>query len=299
MKSQGNQFSNCWEVISKLKWILIFLFAVLEKSKAVTSPTFGFYPDRDEASLFTLRIPRCGLSYNDPDAVNVMVQNAQGYICADEKPIRDLEISGLSCSHCANGKLLIRMERMRENETLSISHTELFDKSKRMEICSLRPHRQKSGEPLVVISPKELPEDACRWVFRDAGGSVGCCYSNRDYYTQDDGCDPRMQSADCRKGSDSPLLIDGQSSCILRISNPKPADSGNYLSAFQHSTPGFKKVVIVKDDANNLFIIKFVYLKYFLLTCFLLLGIWRFCLFTQRKVIRCRSKESLTDGARV
>jgi hypothetical protein len=149
-----------------------------------------------------------------------------------------------------NGKLLVTLEMKKGNKILSTTHTILSDEAKRSEICSLQTEKKKEGADLDVSSPKESPEDGCRWVFRDAGGSVGCCYSNRDYYTQSGGCDPRMQSSACRKGSESPILVEEETICILRISNLSPADSGNYLSRFKYSTPGFKKILFVEGDGK-------------------------------------------------
>jgi len=149
--------------------------------------------------------------------------NDRGYICAEERESHSLEISGLSCDHCMNGKLLVTIETKKKDEILSKTRTILSDESKRDEICSLQPENKKQGEDLIVTSPKQKPEDGCRWVFRDAGGSIGCCYSNRDYYTETGGCDPRMQSSACRKGSESPILVEEENSCTLRINNLRPA----------------------------------------------------------------------------
>jgi hypothetical protein len=216
-------------------------------SKAVGEEmSYGFHPDRDNIKIFSVRIPRKAIRTIEPDSINVKIENDQGYICAEERESLNLEISGLPCDHCMNGKLLVTLETKKENEILSTTHTILSDEAKRSEICSLQPEKRKEGEDLVVTSPKEKPEDGCRWVFRDAGGSIGCCYSNRDYYTQSGGCDPRMQSSACRKGSESPTLKEEQNSCTLLMSNLSPADSGNYLSRFKYSTPGFKKILLVE-----------------------------------------------------
>jgi hypothetical protein len=55
-----------------------------------------------------------------------------------------------------------------------------------------------------------------------------------------------MQSSACRKGSESPTLKEEQNSCTLLMSNLRPTDSGNYLSRFKYSTPGFKKILLVE-----------------------------------------------------
>merc|ERR1719210_3303545 len=142
------------------------------------------------------------------------------------------------------------MEAKKKNDILSKTRTILSNESERAKICSLQPESKKQGEDLIGTSPKEQPEDGCRWVFRDAGGLIGCCYSNRDYYTETGGCDPRMQSSACRKGSGSPILVEEENSCTLRINNLRPVDSGNYLSKFKYETPGFKKVLIVEGDGK-------------------------------------------------
>ena len=252
--------------LDTLRYILIlnskFTFnsppSALSNTYAVKNKTtFEFYPDRDDIKLFSLRIPIAVLSTKDAvppvieaDSINVKIENDQGYICAEKANSHHLEISRLPCNHCMNGKLLVTIETKKENEVLSKTHTILSDESKRAEICSLQPESKKQGEDLVVTSSKDQPEDGCRFVFRDAGGFVGCCYSNRDYYTQTGGCDPRMQSSTCRKGSEIPILVEEENSCTLRISNLKPADSGNYLSKFKYSTPGFKKILLVEDDGE-------------------------------------------------
>merc|ERR1719278_530731 len=148
-----------------------------------------------------------------------------------------------------NGKLLVTVETKKGEEILfKINKKGLYDESRRAEICNLKPEERKQGEALVITSPKQNPEYGCRWVFRDAGSSTGCCFSNRDYYTQTGGCDPRMQSSSCRKGSEEPILEEEENSCTLRINNLRPADSGNYLSKFQFTTPGYKKVLLVEGE---------------------------------------------------
>merc|ERR1719367_2595838 len=149
-----------------------------------------------------------------------------------------------------NGKLLLTIETKKRNEILSTIRTILSNESQRAEICSLQPESKKQGEDLVVVSPKNQGEDGCRWVFRDAWGLIGCCYSNRDYYTETGGCDPRMQSSACRKGSERPILMEEENSCTIRINKLWPADSGNYLSNFEYETPGFKKVLMVEGDGK-------------------------------------------------
>ena len=196
------------------------------------------------------RVTRKAILHKKPDSINVKIENDEGYICAEERESHNLEISGLPCDQCMIGNLLVTLETKKGDEILSNISALLSDKSKRAEICSLQPESRKEGEDLVVTSPKQKPEDGCRWVFRDAGGSTGCCYSNRDYYTQSGGCDPRMQSLACRKGSESPILVEEENICILRIHNLRPADSGNYLSKFKYSTPGFKKIILIEDDGK-------------------------------------------------
>jgi len=234
----------------KSVWSALLTLSVLANTSAVNKTSFGFYPDRDRIELFSVRVPISAVSHSEPDSINVKIENDEGYICAEETPIRDLEISGLPCNRCMKGKLLVTVETKKENEILPPTHTILSDESRRTEICGLQQESQKQGEDLVVTIPKEQLEDGCRWVFRDAGGSVGCCYSNRDYYTQTGGCDPRMQSSACRKGSESPILEEKENSCTFIIENLTPADSGNYLSKFMYETPGFKKVLTVEGDGR-------------------------------------------------
>ena len=277
----------------------------LSVPKVETNLAFDFFPDRDSINLFSLRIPiravfakesdvseripRNAASPKEPDSLNVKVENDEGFICAEERESHNLEISGLPCNQCMNGKLLVTLETKKEDEVLSTTHTILSDESKREEICSLQPEKQKQGEDLVVTSLKQKSEDGCRWVFRDAGGSVGCCYSNRDYYTQTGGCDPRMQSLACRKGSESPILVEEENSCTLRINNLRPADSGNYLSRFKFSTPGFKKILSVEDDAEcPTFRISII-----CLSSFFLLGVLTVIIYLLRAVIYKLVKDNL------
>jgi len=273
-------------------------------SLPVPETNFDFFPDRDNIKLFSLRIPitvlsaevqdaservpRKALPPRNPDSINVKVENDQGYICAEERESHNLEISRLPCDRCKNGELLVTIEMKKGNEILSTSSKILFDESRRAEICSLQPEKRKQGEDLVVTSPKQKPEDGCRWVFRDAGGSVGCCYSNRDYYTESGGCDPRMQSSACRKGSESPILAEEENSCTFRINNLKPADSGNYLSQFKYSTPGFKKILFVEAQFPTFAILIIC------LSSFFLLGILTVIyLYMQRTAIYSLVKENL------
>jgi hypothetical protein len=287
-------------------WFPLWILSALTNASAVNKTTFGFYPDRDNVELFSLRIPinvvaptepdvservpRKAVSTKEPDSINVKIVNDQGYICAEERESRNLEISGLPCDQCMQGKLLVTLETKKGNEILSTTHTILSDESKRAEICSLQPESKKEGEDLIVTSPKEQPEDGCRWVFRDAGGSVGCCYSNRDYYTQTGGCDPRMQSLACRKGSEIPILVEEENSCTLHISNLRPADSGNYLSRFKYSTPGFKKILFVEDEGElcKLCISFFVFLS-----SICLLGVLTVIIYLVRSKISKMVKENL------
>ena len=254
-------------MIARSKTTLISPLSAVTSTNAVNDATFGFYPDRDDVNFFSLRIPISIVSAKEPDvservarkpvsriqipdSINVKIKNDEGYICAEERNSHNLEISGLPCDQCMNSNLLVTIETKKGDKILSNMSALLSDQSRRAELCSLQPERRKEGEDLVVTSPKEELEDGCRWVFRDAGGSVGCCYSNRVSYTQSGGCDPRMQSLACRKGSEGPILVDEENSCILRISNLRPADSGNYLSKFKYSTPGFKKILRVEDDGE-------------------------------------------------
>ena len=220
--------------------------STLIKAAVGEEMSFGFHPDRDNIGIFSVRVPREAFPAIEPDSISVRIENDQGVICAEERESYNLEINGLPCDQCMNGKLQIALETKKGDQILSRTHTILSDESKRTEICSLQPQRKKEGEDLVVTSPKQKPEDGCRWVFRDVGGSVGCCYSNRDYYTQTGGCDPRMQSSACRRGSEIPILVEEENSCTLRINNLRTADSGNYLSKFLHETPGFKQIILVE-----------------------------------------------------
>jgi len=291
-------------------WFALGILSALTNTNAVNKTTFGFYPDRDNVKLFSVRIPisvvspkepdvservpRKAVPHEKPDSMNVKIENDKGYICAEVKESHNLEISGLPCDHCENGKLLVTIETKKEDEILSKTRTILSEEAKRSEICSLQSEKRKQGEDLVVTSPKQKPEDGCRWVFRDAGGSVGCCYSNRDYYTQTGGCDPRMQSSACRKGSESPILEEEENSCTLRINNLKPADSGNYLSRFEFSTPGFKKILLVECE-HECSIEKFPTFG-ILITClssFSLLGVLTVIIYLLRTAIYKLVKEHL------
>ena len=234
------------------------------------------------------RTARGAVSSGEPDSINVKIENDQGYICAEERDTYNLEISGLPCDQCMTSKLLVRVETKKENKILSTFRTTLSEESRRAEICSLKPESRKQGEDQVVTSPKQNPEDGCRWVFRDAGGSTGCCFSNRDYYTQTGGCDPRMQSSSCRKGSEEPILEEEENSCTLRISDLRPADSGNYLSRFKYSTPGFKKVLLVEGEFPT-----FGILIIGLSLSVLLVGLNVIFLYVQRTAIFSLVKESL------
>ena len=264
--------------------------STLIKAAVGEEMSFGFHPDRDNIGIFSVRVPREAFPAIEPDSISVRIENDQGYICAEERESYNLEINGLPCDQCMNGKLQIALETKKGDQILSRTHTILSDESKRTEICSLQPQRKKEGEDLVVTSPKEHPEDGCRWVFRDAGGSVGCCYSNRDYYTQTGGCDPRMQSSACRKGSESPILEEEENSCTLRINNLRPADSGNYLSKFQFASPGFKKFILVEGHGE--FTISSILIV--CLASFFLLGVISVIfLYTQRVLISSLIKENL------
>jgi len=260
---------SSWErMVQNPVWFVLLTLSVFANTSAVKETTFGFHPDRDNIGVFTLRIPISFVSPKElnvsesvpreaafskkPDSLNAKIENDEGFICAEERESHSLEISKLPCDHCMNGKLLVTIETKKGNEILSKTQTILSDESKRAEICNLRQEKQKQGEDLVVTSPKQKSEDGCRWAFRDAGGFIGCCYSNRDYYTQTGGCDPRMQSSACRKGSESPILREEQNSCTFLIENLRPADSGNYLSNFIDETPGFKKVLTVEGDGEIL-----------------------------------------------
>ena len=228
---------------------------------------FKFYPDRDSNKVFSIRIPisiaihkQQGFLGQAPrvkpppgksNLISIKIENDQGYTCAEKRMLRDLEISGLPCDHCMKGKLLLKLDVQKYGEILNTTHAVLSDESKRMQICNLQPKRQKQSEDLIITSTKNGSEHSCRWVFRDFKGSIGCCYSKQDYYTQSGGCDPRMQSLGCRKGVESPILVEERDSCTLRIPNPKPADSGNYLSEFHYATPGFKKVIIVEEKESH------------------------------------------------
>ena len=237
-------------IILKIKANSNLSFLVLFTNSNTTSEgAFGFYPDRDNISLFSIRIPISAIYPKLREfSVSVKIENFQGYTCAQESPIQDLEIERLPCDHCSRGRLLVKLETKKENEMVSSFRAVLPDEKERMKICSLRPESRKRGQDLVITSPKDHPGDACRWVFRDISGRNGCCYSNRNYFNQTGGCDPRMQSPGCRKGVKRPNLTETQTSCIFRMHNLSPADSGNYLSKFLYETPGFKKLVFVKDE---------------------------------------------------
>jgi hypothetical protein len=235
------------------------------------------------------RLPRKAVPPKEPDSLNVKVENDEGFICAEERESHHLEISGLPCDQCMNGKLLLTLETKKEDEILSTTQTILSDEAKRSEICSLQPEKRKQGEDIVVTSSKQKPEDGCRWVFRDAGGSVGCCYSNRDYYTQNGGCDPRMQSSACRKGSEIPILEEKENSCTLRINNLRPADSGFSLSRFMFSTPGFKKILSVDVDV----ICPTFRISIICLSSFFLLGVLTVIIYLLRAVIYKLVKDNL------
>ena len=200
----------------------------MANSNAVSGGAFGFYPDRDNFNLFSIRIPTSAIYPKLRSlSISVKIKNVQGYTCAQESTIQDLEIKSLPCDRCSRGRLLVKLETKKENEIVLSFCAVLIDKKKRGKICNLHPERRKRCQDLVV---------------------TGCCYSNQDYFNQTGGCDPRMQSPGCRRGFKSPLLTETQSSCIFHIHNLTPADSGSYLSKFLYETPGFKKFVPVKDE---------------------------------------------------
>ena len=54
---------------------------------------YGFFPDRDNLNVFSVRVPRKAVIDKKTDSINVKIENDQGYICAEETRSRDLEIT--------------------------------------------------------------------------------------------------------------------------------------------------------------------------------------------------------------
>merc|ERR1719370_424886 len=189
-------------------------------------------------------IPREAVSPREADSINVKIKNDQGYTCAEKTGVRELEIRGLPCDQCMQGRLHITIEPRNQSQILSRAETIVLDESRRAEICNLRPERRRQGENVTITTVKRRREDGCRWLFR--GGHIGCCYSNRNFYKQSGGCNPFMQSPACREGSEIPIIKEEANSCTLHISNLDVKDSGNYLlSNDDRGTPTFKINLVV------------------------------------------------------
>jgi hypothetical protein len=206
---------------------------------------FDFFPDRDSTGLFSMRVPIEVVSSTEADSINVMIRNDHGHVCAEKTSLRDLEIRGLPCDQCMQGKLHVTIEPKNQSQILSRTQTIVLDDSRRTEICELRAKHRLEGENMRITSTKRRREDGCKWLFRDESGYIGCCYSNRDYYKQSGGCDPDMQSTVCREGSEIPIIKEEGNSCTLYISNLGVKDSGNYLTNYDKGAPTFKTYLVV------------------------------------------------------
>jgi len=216
----------------------------LRAMEQISSNIFDFFPDRDHLDIFSMRIPREAVSPREADSINVKIKNDQGYTCAEKTGVRELEIRGLPCDQCMQGRLHITIEPRNQSQILSRAETIVLDESRRAEICNLRPERRRQGENITITTVKRRQEDGCRWLFR--GGHIGCCYSNRNFYKQSGGCNPFMQSPACREGSEIPIIKEEANSCTLHISNLDVKDSGNYLlSNDDRGTPIFKINLVV------------------------------------------------------
>lgn len=221
--------------------------------KATKNTTaFDFFPDRDSTDLFSIRVPFEVVSSTEADSINVMIRNDWGYVCAEKTGIRDLEIRGLPCNQCMQGRLHVTIEPRNQSQILSTTQTIVLDESRRTEICDLGAEHRHEGENIAITAIKRRQEDGCRWLFRDESGFIGCCYSNRDYYKQTGGCDPDMQSPACRKGPETPIIKEESNTCTLHISNLVVKDSGNYLTNYDRGAPTFKAYLVVTDPEEEI-----------------------------------------------
>jgi len=216
----------------------------LRAMEQISSNIFDFFPDRDHLDIFSMRVPREAVSPREADSINVKIKNDQGYTCAEKTGVRELEIRGLPCDQCMQGRLHVTIEPRNQSQILSRTETIVLDESRRAEICNIRPEHRRQGENMTITSIKRRQEDGCRWFFR--GGRIGCCYSNRNFYKQSGGCNPFMQSPACREGSEIPIVEEEANTCTLHISNLDVKDSGNYLlSNDDRGTPTFKINLVV------------------------------------------------------
>ena len=231
--------------------ILSGISSSLQGREEISSNIFDFFPDRDRLNIFSMRIPRDAVSPKEADSINVKIRNDQGYTCVEKTGVRELEIRGLPCDQCSQGKLHVTIEPINQSQILSTTETIVLDESRRRsEICNLRPEHRREGENMTITIIKRRQEEGCRWLFR--GGHIGCCYSNQDFYTESGGCNPFMQSPACREGSEIPIIKEEGNTCTLYISNLDVKDSGNYLlSNDDRGTPTFKTRLVVRNKIQS------------------------------------------------
>ena len=200
------------------------------------------------------------MSPTEADSINVKIRNEEGYACAEKTGVRELEIRGLPCDQCSQGKLHVTIESRNQSQILSTTETIVLDESRRRsEICNLGPEHRREQDNITITSIKRRQEDGCRWLFR--GGHIGCCFSNRDFYKQSGGCNPFMQSPACREGSEIPIINEEGNTCTLFISNLGVKDSGNYLlSNEERGTPTFKTNLMVRNKipSNTGWLVSFI-----------------------------------------
>ena len=66
--------------------------ATVSKTAVGEEMLYGFYPDRDNINIFSVRVPREAFPAIELDSISVKIENDQGYICAEERESHDLEI---------------------------------------------------------------------------------------------------------------------------------------------------------------------------------------------------------------
>ena len=276
--------SVAFSLANKMKHIALLSHLLMLRPYNSSSNIFEFFPDRDRLNIFSMRIPREAVSPTEADSINVKIVNDQGYVCVEKTAVRELEIRGLLCDQCMQGRLHVTIEPRNQSQIFSRRETTVLDESRRREeICNLRPKHRCEGENVTITSIKHWQKDGCRWLFR--GGRIGCCYSNRDFYTEYGGCNPFMQSPACREGSETPIIKEEGDTCTLFISNLGIKDSGNYLlSNVERGTPTFKfnlmvryKTISLSNKVSNLRI-KF--------HTFSEISQWLFCIFINQFFIK-------------
>ena len=224
--------------------IFIIIFILTLPKSIICNISFKTFPDRDHFDIFTIKI----VSDSVKEFSKVVVKNESGYLCAEMYNLQSTtEITGLLCRYCRDNNLHVSIDyRNFNNSNLSRNFT-VSENKKRKEICSIQPLKRNAGENVTFLSPLSY-NDSCRFIFRNSNGYTGCCYSNRDFYTQVGGCDPLMQSKNCRKEKQTPELSVSGNFCIFHIPYLLPSDEGNYLSNFEHETPQFKSNLVINSS---------------------------------------------------